>query len=97
MKKISYRRRPQNIECEIAQQPLGGYYPNFELKLRVPNQTLQKRQMKMISYGRQPQNIERAISQQPLAGFTQILNLSLWYQTKLNEYDDLQWKTASKY
>jgi hypothetical protein len=37
---------------EISQQPLVRFYPNFELKLRVPNQTVKKLHMKMISYGR---------------------------------------------
>ena len=33
-------RRPQNIKCRISQQPLVGSYPNFKLKLRRPNQSV---------------------------------------------------------
>ena len=59
-------RLPQNIKSRISQEPLVGSYPNFKLKLRGPNQSLQKHYIVDNRNGRRPQNIKCRISQQPL-------------------------------
>jgi hypothetical protein len=54
-----------------------GSYPNFKLKLRRPNQSVQKPQIEDDPNGRRPENIKCRISQQPLVGSYPNLKLKL--------------------
>ena len=72
-----YGRRPQNIKTIIGQQPLVRSYPNFKLKIRGKNQSLQKLYIEDHPNGRRPQNIKSRISQKPLVGSYPNIKLKL--------------------
>ena len=68
MKMTCFGRRPQNTKCKISEHLLVRSYSNFILKLRGPNQAVQRSHMKMTCIGRRPQNTKCQILQQPLVG-----------------------------
>ena len=50
-------------------------FPNFELKLMVQNQSVQKHHIKIISNGRRPRNNDSRISQELHVRFTPNLSI----------------------
>ena len=104
---INYNHRHSiNCQLEIAiyLQALVGSSQTFKLKLLWPNQTLHMIQMKTTSTGRQPQILKLKYLCNHWLDLPQILNLSLYDQTRLYIWiksrrsqmkDDLQWKTTT--
>jgi hypothetical protein len=65
------------MKSRKSQQPLGGSYSNFKLKLIGTNQSVQKYELETTSNGRWPQIMKSRISQQPLVGSYSNLKLKL--------------------
>jgi hypothetical protein len=65
----------KNIKTLISQQTLVGSYPSFKLKLRGPNQSLQKLYIEDDPNERRPQNLKVEYLRNNWSNLIQFLNL----------------------